>query len=536
MSSTLRWLILAVMVALFPGAGPVSLAQTRLIDPDVARACGCTLRKWPLLSEFLSKRAPSLNSLQPDTLLPHYADAGCGNGPNLPVDGVYGDVRYSKLASLDLFMDHDWHDFNFFVKLHGEAYYLNSLANLKNNNSFLCYAAGDKTCSVRGETLMEIEWDTKHYPERFWATAGDYIWMTGRYIWDCGHPNGYHTEIHPPHALALTRLEALQFSGDQSPSLTNKTYIYIHGKSGMKDYNLRTIQGFESVVFNGYREAAVANRDYEFNIPLPGRPEGYRGQPFAEISELPYGGPRPELSINSGQRFVQVKYPLKLGDLSPERKFGAVIVSGWRAPIPGFRFRKLKIDVEEIQILKPHNVVSLSDWKLWLNVNGQWTALKVAPQSEQALPLGVDRLLNVDRLLGASMPAQRIDKSFQVIVPDTMDSRLTIQVSGWVNFYDDLFGAREDILNTALRIPTGIPQVFSQLSTPEGRVGIFFKQFSKGENFGIGSHNLSQTGYKGELSRGFEHVDGVPEGGFLKNGFAETEGDFAIAYTITEIR
>ena len=512
----------------------LTVAQSGFVDPEVARACGCTLRKWPLLSDFVSKKAPSLIYLQPDTVLPHYSDAGCLSGPRLPSEGVYGNVRFTQLASLDLFIDHDWHDFNLFVKFDGEAYYLNSIANSKNNNSFLCYDPGDKGCSVKGETLMEVEWDTKHYPERFWGSAGDRVWMTGRYIWDCGHPNGYHTEIHPPHALALTRLEPQIFAGDNSPSLTNKTYVYIHGKSGMKDYNFKTVQGVESVIFNGYRDAAVANRDYEFDVPLPPKPAGYRGQATAEVSELPFGGPRPELSIDPSQKFMHVKYPLKLSDSSPERKFGAIIISGWRAPISAVRFRKLRIHVEQIQILKPHNVVSLSDWKLWLNINGQWTELKVSPQSESSLPFGVDRLLNVDRLLGTSIPAQRVERDFQVIVPETNEARLTIQVAGWVNFYDDLFGAREDLLNSLLRMPAAVPQVFSQVSTREGRVGIFFRQFSRADNFGIGNHNASQESYKGELSKGFELVDGIPKGGFPKGGYAETDGDFAIAYTITE--
>jgi hypothetical protein len=151
--------LLIILILLFVMTS-ITGGQSRLVDPEAARTCGCTLRKWPLLSEFISKKAPSLISLQPDTLLPHYADAGCANWPRLPAEGVYGEVRFSQLASLDLFADHDWHDFNLFVKLLGNGYYLNTLANSKNDNSFLCYDASNRTCSIRGETLMEIEWDT----------------------------------------------------------------------------------------------------------------------------------------------------------------------------------------------------------------------------------------------------------------------------------------------------------------------------------------------------------------------------------------
>jgi hypothetical protein len=521
-----------LVIAIF---GVPALSQKRLVDPETARDCGCTLRKWPLLSDVVSK-TNSLGALQPETVLPHYADAGCGESPRFPSQGVYGEVRYSKLASLDLFMDHDWHDVDLFLKLDGDAYYLNSIANSKNSNNFLCYNQTNKACpSSKGETLLEAEWDMKHYPERFWASAGDRLWTIGRYVWDCGHPDGYHTEIHSPKAIALTRLEPYILPGDDSPSLINKTYVYINGKSGMKNYSFKTAEGVESVVFDGYKDFPVADQNYEFDAPLPPKPNGYLGQPFAKVTDLPFGGPSPELSIDSAQKFVHVKYPLKLGDPSPERKFAAVIASGWRAPIASVKFRRLTIHVEQIQIRKPHNVVSRSDWLLWLNINGQWTKLEGLPGSDSAVPLKLDRLLNVEGLLGTPLPPAKIDKYFQVIVPDTEDARLTIQLSGWVNIYDALFGSREDALETGLNLPSGAPQIVTPLSSYEGQIGIFFKQFSRVQNFGVGNHNQQNGDYLGELSAAFEEIDGTQKGGVVK-GPAETEGDFAVAYTISETR
>jgi hypothetical protein len=524
-----------IVVALVACVSAPIVSQKKLIAQDTARQCGCTLRKWPLLSEFLNKTAPSVVSLQPDTVLPHYTDAGCGTTPKIPEGGIYGEVRYGALAGLDLFIDHDWHDFNFHVRLNGDAYYLNSDANSKNENSFLCYNQNDKTCrSIRGETLMEIEWDTRHYPERFWSSAGDIVWMTGRYIWDCGHPDAYHSEIHAPKAIALTRLEPYVFAGDDSPSLTNRTFVYIHGKSGVKNYNFKTIEGIESVVFDGYKDAAVANRDYEFDIPLPAKPAGYTGQAIAQVIDLPFGGPTPQLTIDSTQGVVHVKYPLNLRDTSPDRKFGAVIVGGWRAPVAAVRFRKLVVHLESIQILKPHNVVRLSDWKLWINVNGQWTKIEGLPESESSITGAISSILDVAGISKKSGPTM-IDKDFEVILPETDDARLTVQVSGWVNFYDSLFRVREDFLRTATRIPTGLPQTLSQLTTSEGQIGLFFKQFSLRDNFGIGSHNRRESNYAGELSRGYESISGEKNSGVPGN-FNETQGDFAIAYTIREAR
>ena len=506
-------------------AGP-----SQFVNPQVARQCGCTLRKWPWLDDVVTRTLPSLAMFQPEVFLPHYVDAGCGNSPRLPAEGVYGDVRYSTLATLDLFVNHDWHDFLFFVKLDGQADSLNSAANAKNSNSFLCYHNDNKSCSsVRGEPLMEMEWDTKHYPERFWATAGDRVWMTGRYVWDCGHPPSYHTEIHAPKALALTRHEPYVFPGDQSPSLTNKTYVYVHGRSGVKNYDFKTIAGVESVVFNGYKDLPVATEDYEFDIPLPPKPPGYNGHAEAVVIELPFGGPAPTLTMSPAQTAVRVKYPLNLRDPSPDRKFAAVIVSGWPAPVSGVKFRKFNVHIEQLQILKPHNAVSFSDWKLWLNVNGQWTSIPV-PATKSDLPLNIDRLLNVDGLLGTKPPPIKIDRNFEVMVADTAETRLTIQIAGWVNFYDELFGAREDIIGATFRFPSMVPQTLSAVSDFEGRIGLFFKQFSRADNFGVGPHNRPNDGYRGELSRAHELVEGK-----LKHP-GETQGDFALSYTITEKR
>jgi hypothetical protein len=134
----------------------------------------------------------------------------------------------------------------------------------------------------------------------------------------------------------------------------------------------------------------------------------------------------------------------------------------------------------------------------------------------------------VDGLLGTKMPPAKIDRTFEVIVADTDQARLTIQVAGWVNFYDELFGSREDVVGASLRLPSMVPQTLSGLSSFEGRLGLFFKQFSQSDNFGIGLHNRANNGFKGELSKAHELVEGT-----LKHP-GETQGDFALSYTISE--
>ena len=60
-----------------------------------------------------------------------------------------------------------------------------------------------------------------------------------------------------------------------------------------------------------------------------------------------------------------------------------------------------------------------------------------------------------------------------------------------------------------------------------------FRDLRHRQPAGVGGHNRRQGDYIGELSSAFEEIDGTPKGGLLKSA-EETQGDFAIAYTISE--
>jgi hypothetical protein len=91
------------------------------------------------------------------------------------------------------------------------------------------YGITGPTCQYQD---MEVEWDNASYmdehegfqriwgavPEFVWPAVGDRVWVAGRWIFDCGHPNPpgadpydpryvkFSTEIHPPRALVTFRL------------------------------------------------------------------------------------------------------------------------------------------------------------------------------------------------------------------------------------------------------------------------------------------------------------------------------------------
>jgi hypothetical protein len=450
-------------------------------------------------------------------LLPHYAESGrrtvgCdasfpGPGPSLPEGGVTGYVRFSHVAADDYPGDHQWHDFNYYVAYDPPFQYLNSDTNYQNRNSFLdCIDPIPQACqsvyaesSRYGERLMEIEWDMTYFPERFWPQVGDRVWMFGRYIWDCGHPKGYHNEIHPPTAVAFTRPETNSDLLQRATGPVDKTYVYVHGKSGI------------SCLFDDYLDTSVATRNYNFTIPLPPAPA--TGTPFAEVVELPYGGPAPSVRISPDKTEVLVEYPLSLGDRSPNRRFGAVIASGWRNATPAISYRNLEVKIQKLRIRKHHGVFCQTDWHLWLNVNGNWSKL----QNSFGLLDGTDI---------------KINKTFNISVPDNDRSRLFIQISGWVANIDQLFGSRLGPVDFAAKFPN----IFNRIgvegfedTTSEGKIGLFFRRYTRSVgDFGVGVP-FDEDSNRGDRSDMFREIDLVDE---QPANVQSTIGDFELFYTI----
>ena len=171
----------------------------------------------------------------PDIALtrPEYAEVTPGN----PTRTIEGTIVETLISHEDVPWTHTSHDSNWLVKLDPIYEKLNSHGNRRADFGKI---QPDKDKAA--DKLMEMEWEIgtvndgrdDRFPKEFWPSVGDRVWMIGRYIFDCGHPDtGPRSELHPAIAVAFTHFEPVIFGSPGSePLLAAKTSIYIHGTGG----------------------------------------------------------------------------------------------------------------------------------------------------------------------------------------------------------------------------------------------------------------------------------------------------------------
>ncbi len=371
-----------------------------------------------------------------------------------------GIVRESHTATNDNPAFHVSHDWNADLFLDAAYNGLNSDGNHVEN----------------GERRMEVEWETAFFPPSFWPAPGDRAWMLGRWIFDCGHPDPYRSEIHPPKAVAFTRFEPIIFPGDQRPSRSNLTRVYVHGRGG-------------------YYKTPIVGQNYEFDIPLPPRPLQSSSLRTAVVS-LPFGGPSPTFVLvpNANPPKLHVTYPLAgISDPGNTRQFGAVIATAWQslAIRPESGYRVLRVTFDSIKVNNDHDGTfsGSGEWRLWVRTGSQWFEVR--------------GLSDVD---GGQTVA--INKSIELIVPD--DGTFGIQTSGWEDDCDERFRSKD----TDIKLwNASILDLKCEINGNDN-IGIVERNYSAANNFGIGPHDEPSA----------------------RNGDADTESDFNLRYHVEMIK
>lgn len=307
---------------------------------------------------------------------------------------------------------------------------------------------------------IELEWEISSYPLFAWAGTGDRYTGTGRWIWDCGHPDpdpvgscsttlvescvvnadcaaphcpscvagetctgvtfNYHSELHPPRAVAVTRTHGYRSSKTvRFGKRATRTDVWINPDGGgasdlcMETHLASALSLLSTECYPLSHPIANVNAaDFAFDIALPPRPPGDTLPPRVKIYDrTPPGLPRPPVTttfVDGPNPIVHavVRMTAPVHGKLPSR-VGKTIIARWHHDTtPVTRIRVHVTDVEIVNPLKPVtpvlalkqrcSVTTTQDcsasacpmgetclslggptpgWQIFLEANGDWRAL-----------------------------------------------------------------------------------------------------------------------------------------------------------------
>ncbi len=322
--------------------------------------CGCRKSdslKLVILPKVLSKE---FGEVVPSWVSAAHRDARKGAA----VRTIKGVLTQSRISGTDFPMKpwHNSYDWNYFVKTDKQFFYLNSPA----NND---YDAKNRT------SVMECEWDSKFVPLWSLPMPGDRIQVTGRWIYDCGHPiNGKHrSEIHPPKAVVSFREETELFAGNKGLSRASKAIVYINSKGG-------------------YINQKINDQNYSFDIYLPPKPST-SSVPKFKVSKMIASPVHPIIVPfpKENPKMLKVTIPL-LGKSIPSGNYGVIISGGWSDPSSSDAkdIKKITVSLKEVFFKKdkdPDGIIfsKRDEWYLYTGINGRWKLFESMDRGKNTL-------------------------------------------------------------------------------------------------------------------------------------------------------
>ncbi len=253
----------------------------------------------------------------------------------------------------------------------------------------------------------EVEWEIGAYPLFAWAGAGDAFTASGRWIWDCGHPlpdpagvcsttmtqacvldsdcasplcptcvpgetctgvtYNYHSELHPPRAVAVTRTGGYAFRHRvHGGRLSTRTDVWISPDGGgAGDRCVLTHAGSPLALLStdcfplSQPIADVNTSDFAFDILLSPKPANV-GKPRVRVyDQTPAGLPKPAVRTTYVPEYnpgispaihVEVDMTTPVNGILPS-KVGKTIVAGW--PMDPTPVTRLRVRVTGLEVVNP---------------------------------------------------------------------------------------------------------------------------------------------------------------------------------------
>ncbi len=342
-----------------------------------------------------------------------YVDAAAVLQARLAGDDVAGRrtaegyVVESRPAGEDIYLSHDFHDYNLYVRPDPAYADLLGTGNL---------VPGDEYNQIGGE------WETQEIPLWAWPKAHDRVRMSGSWTWDCGHwgnsaadPTGLSqllvydpvetiqdlaapgairgesTELHPLYEVATYRADAAGILGRHGARRLSQLDVWINGDGtpahAVEECALRGIANWALG-----RVVCPEDRDvggtFTYRMTLPPRPSP--GSKLVVNPMTVHGDTAPSLATlpvsimpDASRGIVTVSFTIPHTDV-PQR-FGITVTAGWsndaRPVLHTVRLNRLHItrtlDGESEPHLNPAGVPGEQtpdpgEWVLYGNVSGRW--------------------------------------------------------------------------------------------------------------------------------------------------------------------
>jgi len=269
---------------------------------------------------------------------------------------------------------------------------------------------------------LEIEWETKEWPEAFRPVSGDRISALGFHVIDCGH--GQYTEIHPPIAVAVHRPRpvvlpahvkfqdadpVVQPTGANVvvPGIVTDLWVSLRGGQALDCDKASAHQPVLRTLPNGLpfrpcvQQPTTNGVNFDFNIYLPQNPADrlkdigltlpVRPGLFFDIQNHPEAaalGARSDVSMTVLERHTDgptpfVKVRVALSGMSTGQKFAKRIVAAWVYPdrtSRNFGLRALRVKLNELVVTDDGDpfLKGDGDWKFWAVIPSlarSWTRL-----------------------------------------------------------------------------------------------------------------------------------------------------------------
>jgi uncharacterized repeat protein (TIGR01451 family) len=279
--------------------------------------------------------------------------------PSQKLKDVSGTVNESFVTHTDFPAVHDTHDQNTHLTI--DPGYENLLSDVNDPGEIeMEWEIGTFPSEVSGDP------PERTFPRWAWPSAGDRVWLNGNWIFDCGHPvevngdNHYHSEIHPPRAIASMRQQLHTLPGTgTTPVPVTATDLYIHGRAGFVGDDLEC--GQEIIISSGtctpsaypHRGTAI-DANYDFKVCLPVKPaanavlatsmEAGPGDTLGiDPTVTPEAATGPCAAAGFGPTQLAVHVPLAGTGATPDDVLARKIYAGWVYPPNGLKHVTVKL-------------------------------------------------------------------------------------------------------------------------------------------------------------------------------------------------